>query len=513
MIEVRYQTSAPATPAQPPHPLRDSFVQLDQAEQLRIKGKLDRAQSICEGLIRRYPDYMGALHTLGLIYADKKNYQRAFDYLARAAMLNPRSSNTLTALSGVYLRLGANEMAAQTLEQARRINPKDASVLVTLGEIYVEEREYELARDAYSQALELEPGLAPAAMGLGWTCSYLGQDAEAAKIFEGLITRGLRSVDPVLALASLPSSAVSIDLLDQLNNVVQEKDEDPAEFANSIAFARSAVMDKLARHAEAWEQLVPANRSIFSRMGDDLNEATERQRASLKRIQGSHIQVPRGDPSESRALSLFILGPSRSGKTSIERLVATLPGVKRGYENPIVENAIRRTFQNAALLTSDHFESLPDQLLAQCRDIYLEELAQRTGTARVFTNTHPGRIYEVDRIVSTYPNSRFIFMKRNVEDTVLRMYMRRYNRGNAHAYDLTSARDHVIWYHQMIDALAKKLPGSARVIQYEDMVTDPRAALSVAAELCGLPVPTGPLPSVGDDRGCASAYRNFMEAT
>lgn len=512
MIEVKFQTSVAAQPAQSPHPLRDSFVQLDQAEQLRQKGKLDRAKSICEELIRRYPDYMGALHTLGLIYADKKNYRRAFDYLARAAMLNPRSWNTLTALSGVYLRLGANEMAAQTLEQARRIKPRDASVLVTLGEIYLEEREYELARDAYRQALEIESELVPAAMGLGWTYTYLGQDAEAAKIFEDLIARGVRSVDPVLALASLPSSAVSIDLLDQLKNVVREQGEDAAEFTNSIAFARAAVMDKMARHAEAWDQLVPANRSIFSRVREELNHATERQRTSLKRIQGSLLQ-PTGDQNDNSPLSLFILGPSRSGKTSIERLVATLDGVKRGYENPIVENAIRRTFQNAALLTSDYLENLPDQLLPQCREIYREELAQRAGTARVFTNTHPGRIYDVDRIAGTFSNVRFIFIKRNVEDTVLRMYMRRYNRGNAHAYDLASTREHVVWYHQMIDALAKKLPSVTRVIQYEDMVVDPRGTLGVAIELCGLSTPTGPVPSLGDDRGAASPYRSFMGVT
>ena len=510
MTDPRFPTAASAASAQSPHPLRDSFIQLDQAEQLRQKGKLDRAQSICEGLVRRYPDYMGALHTLGLIYADKKNYQRAFDYLARAAMLNPRSWNTLTALSGVYLRLGANEMAAQTLEQARRIKPKDASVLVTLGEIYVEEREYELARDAYQEALQLEPDLVPAAMGLGWTQSYLGNDSEAAKIFEGLIKRGLHTVEPVLALTSLSASTVSIDLLDQINKIVRDPSEDAAEFESSIAFARAAAMDKRGRHAEAWDQLVRANSIMFSRVRDDLQRIKARQQASLTRVQGSPISVAGEDHNETHPMSLFILGSSRSGKTSIERLIATLPGVKRGYENPIVEKAIRRTLQNAALLTSEYFDSLPDQLRPQCRATYQEELALRAREARVFTNTHPGRIYDVARMAATLPRCKFIFVKRNVDDTVLRIYMRRYNRGNAHAYDLRSAHEHVIWYHQMIDWLAKGLKGSARVIQYEDMVADPSGALSVAAELCGLPRPSPVVPSLGDDRGCATPYRGFL---
>src|SRR5262249_22437924 len=145
------------------NPLQASFIQLQEAEQLRQQRKFSRAQAICESLVRRYPDYVAALHTLGLIHADKENYQRAFDCLARAAMLNPESWTTLTALSGVYLRLGANEMAAQVLEQARRLQPRDVSILVTLGEIYLEEREYQLAQETHRQALDIEPNLLAAA--------------------------------------------------------------------------------------------------------------------------------------------------------------------------------------------------------------------------------------------------------------------------------------------------------------------------------------------------------------
>src|ERR1700704_3304020 len=108
-------TFTASTPARGSNPLQDSFIRLDEAEQLRQQRKLDRAQKICESLIREHPDYMAAQHTLGLIYADRNNYQRALQCLVQAAMLNPDSWKTLTALSGVYLRLGANEMAARVL--------------------------------------------------------------------------------------------------------------------------------------------------------------------------------------------------------------------------------------------------------------------------------------------------------------------------------------------------------------------------------------------------------------
>ena len=52
---------------------------------------------------------------------------------------------------------------------------------------------------------------------------------------------------------------------------------------------------------------------------------------------------------------------------------------------------------------------------------------------------------------------------------------------------------------------------SAIVVSYEEMITDPRAALSPVAELCDLAVPPGPLPELGDDRGCAEPYRGYLE--
>jgi len=494
------------------NPLQDSFIRLEEAEQLRQQGKLDRAQKICESLVRRHPNYVAALHTLGLILADKNNYQEALNCLVRAAMLNPRSWLTLTALSGVYLHLDASEMAAQALEQARAIKPKDPAILVTLGEIYRREREYELAKDAFRQALALEDGLTPAATGLGWICSFLGQNAEAAKIFEGLLGRGTRSLEVFSALATLPPALVGVDLLTEMDNMVRDESQDKAAFENSAAFVRVAALDKAGRHAEAWEHAIPANRTVFLAMQEDLRDSCERQRAVLASLRANQIGAGGNSPVDGQPISLFILGPSRSGKTSVEQLVAMLDGVKRGYENPSVDIAIRRAFQTAGLLTSSYFELLPPQLYSLCRDIYLEELARRAGPARVFTNTHPARIHDAALMANAFPNVRFIFVKRNLEDTVLRIYQRKYNRGNSYAYDLKAARDHVLWYHQMMDLMAEKLPDAVRIIHYEDMVADPAAALRVAADVCGLPKPDGPLPAVGDDRGCAEPYREFMAA-
>jgi tetratricopeptide (TPR) repeat protein len=504
-------SSSHGQPAASASPILESYNLLQEAEQLRQQGKFERARTICESLLRRYPDYVGALHTLGLVLADREHHQEALDYLVRAAMLNPRNWTTLTALSGVYLRLGAHEMAAQTLEQARSIKPQDSNVLLMLGDVYREDSEYERARDAYREAAALDHTLAPAAIELGWCDETLGEYAESAKVFEGLIKRGMRLLEPVHALATLPASVVGIDLLAQLDQVLEGPSEDKGAFETSLAFVRASALERAGRHAEAWGHLVPANRTVFRAVEANARRLAEARRSSLAVLRAHSGKAGRRTDG-SAPISLFILGPSRSGKTTMEQLVSTLDGVKRGYENPIVENAVRRTFQTSALPTGSLLEHLPPQLYSLFRELYTEDLARRSGSAKVFTNTLANRNHDTARMVDIIPNVRFVFLKRDVEDNMLRIYMRKYRSGNPYAYDLKATRDHILWYHQVMDLMAEKFPEIVRVIGYDDMIVDPAAVLRTAAELCGLPIPAGPSPTLGGDRRCAVPYRDFINA-
>ena len=61
----------------------------------------------------------------------------------------------------------------------------------------------------------------------------------------------------------------------------------------------------------------------------------------------------------SHPLSLFIIGPSRSGKTTVERLLGQVEGIKCGYESRLAERTARRTSQLSGLLTIRNPADLP----------------------------------------------------------------------------------------------------------------------------------------------------------
>jgi tetratricopeptide (TPR) repeat protein len=228
---------------------------LVEAENCRRTGKLDRARSLCESLLQEYPDYVGALQTLGVTQLTQKNYRQALSCFIQAAMHCSKDPVNLTNLATAYLRLGARELSAQTLEQARRLKPDDADIDLILAEVYREAREYELAAECYGKIIDRSPSHAEAAHGLGDFCIHLGQLTEAAAFLERAHELKPESVTILYALSQLPKSATRVQVLQALEEVRKSEGEDQADFDTLLLFTRAAALDRLGRHLEAWTTL------------------------------------------------------------------------------------------------------------------------------------------------------------------------------------------------------------------------------------------------------------------
>jgi hypothetical protein len=105
-----------------------------------------------------------------------------------------------------------------------------------------------------------------------------------------------------------------------------------------------------------------------------------------------------------------------------------------------------------------------------------------------------------------------VFVKRDVDDIALRIFMKKYNVGNHYGYDLRNIRAQVAWYYRMAGVWTEKLPGISLCLHYEDAISDPKAARAQIAGFLDLPVPRRGVPQLGDDRGCASPYKAYMDA-
>jgi len=129
---------------------------LSRARQLRKAGRAGKAISELHTLIRRHPDYVGALYELGMIHIGKKDYTAALPFMVRAAMHNPKDYRILSNLAAVYYELEAFDMAEITNRFAIELNPDSPENRFNQGNTLVRQRQYEAAAREYQRALELD---------------------------------------------------------------------------------------------------------------------------------------------------------------------------------------------------------------------------------------------------------------------------------------------------------------------------------------------------------------------
>ncbi len=487
---------------------------LHEARALRKAGRVRRAARAYTELLSRFPDYVAALYELALIHIENEDFEKALPLMHRAAIHDPKDFRILSNLAALYHELEAYEMAERTCRFALELRPDSAITHFNLGKIYQQQKEYEKAAAAFRTALDLDPRYFLAAIELGQCCEHLGRLEEAADIYHRSMEMGSGDVSVSLyALSDLPASLVRVDLVAALLKLREEPRNPTPEDELDFTFTLARALDKAGRYEEAWENLVKANAIMRERRRADYEIGRDFEVQSLRWARQCPVVVAPPSPAEAgEPVPLFILGTSRSGKSTVERLLSACPGVRCGYENQLVAESVKATNQAAGRLTSSFFPALPEELYPLFGQFYRDGLRRRGNGASIFTTTTPSLIVNVPRLIAIIPGTRFIFVKRDRMDTAIRLFFKKYRIGNDYSYDIKWIFGHIEWYHEMIDMFAERYAARCLVLDYSEVVAEPAVAAQRIARFCGLPEPAGGLPSLGDDRGCAAPYREWMEA-
>lgn len=443
-----------------------------EAEQLRLAGELDRAKHIAIDVLRQFPSYYAAHHTLGLINADLKLSDDAILSLSKANALLPNQPITLVALSTVYSQLGAVASARMFTELALKQDPSQAATHLMLGTILKDERDYAKAQAALQTCLRIDPGWQAPKLQLAIVMTHIGQLEQSRDLILDVLDGDPTSGNAAALLLSLPKGLVPLDILQKISDTGFRFDNE-AEFPERRHFFTANLMKRLGQHDDAWAAYQKANKTVFTQSATQLNMQQNWQNQSLAHAKKYSDHRPLDDAESP--ISLFILGPSRSGKTSLEAFIGKSEQVQLGYENPSFKTALHETFSAAGFVSSYQLDLLPEPLHADFRRRYMQHVKARLDGKQIFTDTSPLNIHNALAISRIIPNSRFVFIKRDPIETAIRIFQTNYNSGNLYAYSEKSALKHVKWYYEMIQSCAKILGSHATVVHHEAFCADPGA--------------------------------------
>jgi tetratricopeptide (TPR) repeat protein len=122
---------------------------------MRAGRPLD-AQSCCRQALAIAPDHADALHLMGLLLLDAKQFDHAVDWFARAIRRDPKPLY-LTNLGTALLAQSRFEEALQVFDKALQLKSDDAELWTNLGRALVEAGRPADAIRTFQQALRLNP--------------------------------------------------------------------------------------------------------------------------------------------------------------------------------------------------------------------------------------------------------------------------------------------------------------------------------------------------------------------
>ena len=133
---------------------------------------------------------------------------------------------------------------------------------------------------------------------------------------------------------------------------------------------------------------------------------------------------------------LFIMGPSKSGKSSLEHILSASPYVKTLYET-IKHNELIKNDGGG----KDSSELLFENLFSQSEGKLLDEGYE------VVTCTNPGSIFYSDYLIDMLPDTYFIVIKRDSKDVSPEIFTTEYKTENIHSSDANEISNYLDVYY------------------------------------------------------------------
>jgi len=139
---------------------------LMQAAGWHREKRLDDAEAVYRQVFEAEPEYIDALHLLGVIYSQRGDYQTAERLIRQALWENPSADTYHNNLGRALQGLGRLEEAAASYQRALELNPSHAMACNNLGRVFLDLGRKPEAIASFRRAVALRPDYAEACSNL-----------------------------------------------------------------------------------------------------------------------------------------------------------------------------------------------------------------------------------------------------------------------------------------------------------------------------------------------------------
>lgn len=450
---------------------------------LHGSGATDAALAALDKAVRLDPRFDQAHSNRGMVLKALGRLPDAAASYRRAMALKPAEAGFHHNLANVLVELGERAEAEAEYRQALALRPAYPAAAQGLARILVETGRSVAALTVLADVLQRAPRIALLHHEQGRVLQGLGRLAEAASAYRQAIALDARHGEARFHLAHLLGSGHTENELRDAMALFHETLA-PLEQRVYAGFAAGRILADLGRHDDSVAAYDAVNAMQRARRPFDLAAYLAAREAADMRQRRLPIASEPGAPEGP----VFIVGLPRSGKTTLEAILAAHPAVVPLGEQPAFQHALARHPLGAESAAGDA------ETLAAIGRHYLGVFADRVGAGRLGIDTMPANVAHVGAILAALPAARVIWCLRDPIDHAVALYEKYLpQQGYDYAYRLEEALAVVEAYSASAQYWQAAYPRRVRVAQLTDSGRLPTQQLPALLALLGLD-PAGDLP-------------------
>ena len=436
---------------------------------LKELGRLKEAESSYNKAIALMPNYAEAYCNLGITLHGLGRLDKSEASYNQAIALKPELAEAHINLGITLQELGRLKEAEASYNQAIKLTPDDAEAYCNLGNALKELGRLNDAETSFTKAIALMPNFAEAHSNLGVVFQELGRLEESKESFIKAIALMPNFMDAARNLVKLPVGYLDLHALNLCEKAVGTLDNS-LEHQIKYFFFQGNLLKHRGFLDQSFVMFCKANKLKLGLSRDKVKVAAKKNIDSLMRIKK---WVPSLPQLAGKGLTkLFIMGPSKSGKSSLEHILSKSSYVKTLYE----------TIEHNQLIKDNGYrgdtnELLFENLFAQSEGKLLNE------SYEVVTCTNPGSIFYSDYLIDMLPDTYFIIIKRDLKDVSPEIFTTEYKTENIHSCDANEISNYLDVYYRICQSLALKVPERCLTVSFEDIIRAPEYIAGQVSEL------------------------------
>jgi len=436
---------------------------------LKELGRLKEAESSYNKAIALMPNYAEAYCNLGITLHGLGKLDKSEASYNQAIALKPELAEAHINLGITLQELGRLKEAEASYNQAIKLTPDDAEAYCNLGNALKELGRLNDAETSFTKAIALMPNFAEAHSNLGVVFQELGRLEESKESFIKAIALMPNFMDAARNLVKLPVGYLDLHALNLCEKAVGTLDNS-LEHQIKYFFFQGNLLKHRGFLDQSFVMFCKANKLKLGLSRDKVKVAAKKNIDSLMRIKK---WVPSLPQLAGKGLTkLFIMGPSKSGKSSLEHILSKSSYVKTLYE----------TIEHNQLIKDNGYrgdtnELLFENLFAQSEGKLLNE------SYEVVTCTNPGSIFYSDYLIDMLPDTYFIIIKRDLKDVSPEIFTTEYKTENIHSCDANEISNYLDVYYRICQSLALKVPERCLTVSFEDIIRAPEYIAGQVSEL------------------------------